>query len=397
MTWSAPLALGAAAAAALVVTLLHFFNRDTPPRYAFPTARFVGSRNALAPAASRRPTDLLLLLLRIAAIVAMGAAFAGPTWTPGGGTRHRIVLVDQSRLVADAAGSLAATRSQASRSDIVVPFDSGRRAGSLTSALVLGIRLAQESRGEVDLVLVSPMLSSEWDAATLAVRAQWPGPIAVVRVPTAPDTTPRAITLSSVRDDVIRATLGLAGISIADASGVRLVRNRPTAIDTAFMNGGGTLVVWPTDPRSLGWNTADSTDGVVAGTDLVLGRAPRSTPPTGTVVARWIDGAAAVTEHTSERGCERDIALTLPPAGDLALRHSMQRFARTMVQPCNSIASSAPLNAARIDLLTRPPTKPKMRMTGRGPRDGHIAALCLALAATFLLLEVVVRRTRAYA
>ena len=88
MTFLAPVFLAAGAAVAGAIVLLHFLARRRPRPAVLPTARFVPDRPARWPSRAPRPTDLLLLALRVLAIVTIAAAFAGPIRAPRTGSRR---------------------------------------------------------------------------------------------------------------------------------------------------------------------------------------------------------------------------------------------------------------------------------------------------------------------
>lgn len=98
-----------------VPVVLHLMNRELPRRLVFPSTRFL-RRAELPPEGRRRLRDVLLLLLRLAALAAAALAFARPLWrrpgdaTPVGraGVGVTVVLVDRSASMA-AAGSAART------------------------------------------------------------------------------------------------------------------------------------------------------------------------------------------------------------------------------------------------------------------------------------------------
>ena len=76
MTFLAPLWLAVAAIAAGVVFALHLITTRRPPAAPLPTARFVPGGDARAASRASRPTDVPLLLLRVLALVLLGAAVA---------------------------------------------------------------------------------------------------------------------------------------------------------------------------------------------------------------------------------------------------------------------------------------------------------------------------------
>jgi hypothetical protein len=74
-----PWVFGGALAAALAITALHFLSVRQPRVLLLPTARFVPERDARAVARQAKPSDLLLLVLRVIALLA-----AVPRWPARG-------------------------------------------------------------------------------------------------------------------------------------------------------------------------------------------------------------------------------------------------------------------------------------------------------------------------
>ncbi len=197
---SQPLYLFAAGAAAAVVVALHLlaWRRPTPVR--FPTARFVPPSAVRAVSRAFRPTDVLLLLVRVAALLLAGLALAGPVVSPARSGVARVVVVDASRRVASLPAALDSARAHAAGADEVVwvrvdsvaavSSDSvrGERSearGRLSAGLVAAVRAAnrlERSRERVEIVVVSPFAAESWDAATAGIRDAWSGAITPVRV-----------------------------------------------------------------------------------------------------------------------------------------------------------------------------------------------------------------------
>ncbi|MEO7520234.1 MAG: BatA domain-containing protein, partial [Gemmatimonas sp.] len=83
MTFLAPSMLLVAVLGSLVAIALHFLSVRRPPAMILPTARFVAPRDVRAVSRSARPSDLLLLLLRVLAMWCAAIALAGPRYTAG--------------------------------------------------------------------------------------------------------------------------------------------------------------------------------------------------------------------------------------------------------------------------------------------------------------------------
>ncbi|HEY9427908.1 MAG TPA: BatA domain-containing protein, partial [Gemmatimonadaceae bacterium] len=383
MTFAYPWALLAAVGAALLVLALHFIARRRPRAVPFPTARFVPARSVRAPSRSTRPADLLLLLLRVLALLLLGAAFARPALKAERRPLARVVALDLS-----ASGrSWSAARDSAARylrtGDLLVVFDSAARLipadgrdslaalvgshspGSLSAALAAATRAAtmlRDRADSVELVVVSPFASEEWDAATGAVRSLWRGAARLVVTERAGDSArsgsaaPTVVASPELDDDPVSVVAALMRDSAARAD-VRIVRGTPGTADSAWAREAGhVLVHWPASTPDE-WQrrgTPDTVGAVVAGSAvLVADFARTSMPPAGSgrVVARWIDGAPAAIERAEGEGCVRDVAVSLSVRGDLVLRESARRFVRALAAPCGGARELAPLGESRLAVV----------------------------------------------
>lgn len=414
MSLAAPWFAAAALAAAAAVVLLHFLARERPPAAFLPTARFVPPHPVHAPSRSARPSDLPLLLLRVAAVLLVGLALARPHVAARRQPLVRVVLVERSRAVAEPRAALDSARAWRRGGDRLVAYDSagarlpaeslaaapgawGAR-GSLTAGLVAALREAVDLAPRADsleLVLVAPLTQESWDAATAMVRAQWQGGIRLVRVAAAAE-SPRAIAVTGAPgDDPVAATVALLGASPGSARG-RLVRGALTGADSAFARAGGAVTWWPAAADTLG----DTVGAIVArgwasGAEAVVA-APfvraAALPDSGTVVARWADGAAAAVEQPLGSGCLRRVAFALPPASDVALGSAMRRFVARLVAPCGGEQRFAPLPDSLVARLAGAGGAMPAAAVVRGAAVfPPLATWLLLLAAAALLGEMVLR------
>ncbi|HWZ59063.1 MAG TPA: BatA domain-containing protein [Gemmatimonadaceae bacterium] len=322
MTFLAPMFFMAALAVATGAVALHFIVMRQPPSQWLPTVRFVPERDARAPTTSRKPEDLLLLLLRVLLILLVGAAFARPVWVPHRQPVYHIVAVDRSRAVASVREVADSARSaMASGGGTLVLFDSSAHAtdvavsdslrvltrstapGSISAALVVALQTASRVRDRADsleLSIVSPFATGELDAATDSIRALWPGAVRLVRVAARVDSAPTRVLVRWPSDGHAPGTIA------------RTVRDTVGAVVAA-----GIAVVAPFERR---WR--------LTAMDSVHGQ----------VVARWVDGEPAAVERDAPpgdtAGCERDVAVAIPTAGDVVLRPEYQRFVDAMRAPC---------------------------------------------------------------
>jgi hypothetical protein len=470
------LALGVGAAGALVA--LHAVTVGRPRPAALPTARFAPDRPPRAARRVRRPSDLVPLALRVTAALAAGAALAGPVPVPARAPVRRLVLADRSR-AADSAQVRAAVRAVARPGDVVVPFaaapgapatvgdtagdaagdtaagntaaagaardraldavlgaapESPRAAGSLSAALVAARRLAPglaAGADSLELVLVSPLVAEEADAATARVRAAWPGRARVVRVAArraddagrAAPARPAVALRGGPPDDAVAAALALAGVRVGDDAPVRVVRGRVTDADRAWVRGGGAdgpggaaaagrlLLDWPVDGTPAGARPVapDTAHGLVAtaggagatavtvapfarraaldepgaaagaaAAEQAAGQTAESGSGRARVIARWADGRPAADERDEGAGCVRRVAVAVPQAGDAALRAGFRALLGALLGPCGGPRDFAPLPRlpsrrsparARCSPPRRSaPSWPRRAPTGSAPR-----------------------------
>lgn len=414
MTLLAPIALGIGIAAALVVVGLHLITTRQPPPAPLPTARFVPVTEARAVSRASRPTDLLLLALRLLAVLLIGFAFARPVLDAAGPRVRSVVLLDVSTSVADPGAARAAALQRLTEGGAFVLFDTAAREvppdslgsaravsfvarGALSPALVAGRRAATRiARGadSVRLVLVSPVTVHAVDAATAALRAAWPGGIELVRVAAAPDTAAAALPrlTTPLADDPL--TPALRRLPRArGAHDVRIVRADVSAADSAWARGDGhVLVLWP-----LASDATFAADAVVTGgPDAVTLVAPlvrMTVPGDGTVLARWRDGAPAVVQHALDGGCLRHVGIGVPLAGDLTLRVPFAQLLERVVEPCAGRAAP-PATEATLDWLRGSGAAADADPLAATTTDSPLAAWLLAAAMLALASEWYVRRRR---
>ena len=432
MTLLAPLWLAAGTLAALTAIALHFIATQRPPVALLPTARFVPAGDARAAARAARPSDLLLMLLRVAAMLLLGAAFARPVLRPRGAALVRVFVVDRSRDArADVGDSVRALWREG---DALVVFDSGARevagtavdslgsastsagAGSLSAGFVVGRRVAAVlARGadSVELVVVSPFRPHEFDAATALLFSQWPGRVRVVRTQ-AVEHAPVSVTLvdtaaGSQLSAVVAALSAAAAISAsttanANVFAVRVVRDTPSSADSAAARAGSAVVHWLRAPavvatRVEGLSTRDATLvaslarlGAESTAPPGAPATPQPTPIGARVVARWADGAPAAVEMVLGAGCIRTVGVGLPATGDVALQPSFAAVARELLAPCGG---ARPAGAASADSTYRSLARsgaaalaPSLLATGG---NSPLAAWLVAAALLVLVAEWWVR------
>ena len=217
LTLGAPLFLLAGALAALIPLALHLIRRRPPTRSPLPTARFL-REDARTSIRVSRPTDRLLMALRMLLLLLAGAALARPSWVPAPRGTREVVLLDRSaamrepavwaRALEQARRTLLAPDGSA-RGDLVLfdtasvhiprrritaaTFDSLMAAGSSTRTVSYAAALraiepvTRELRGadSVRVTMLSPMRWGGWRPGTAALRqAAWPGAIRLREIST---------------------------------------------------------------------------------------------------------------------------------------------------------------------------------------------------------------------
>lgn len=431
VTFLEPWALAAAGVAAAAIIALHFIARRRPGVVPFPTARFVPERTVRAPSRSTRPADLPLLLLRVLALLLLGAAFARPVLETDRRPLARVVALDLSASLAPASGARDSAGRYVREGDQLVVFDSSARLvagdpldslagleqsgarGSLSAALVAAARAAAQLRGRADsveLVLISPFAAEEWDGATRSIRSLWPGRARLVRVAAASDSARGGAADVAVvgrdvaDDDPVRVLAALASDTVLGAS-VRIVRGAPSAADSSWASESGRVLVrWPASapaewPRRT---TIDTVGAVAAGSAVLVADFERAVvlPEGGAgarVIARWLDGAPAADEAPLGDGCVRNVAVSFPGRGDLALRESARRFLAALGAPCGGARDLAQPSAAELAVLRGVEKGGAARVLARGDGQGsRTVPWLLGAAAALLLLELFVRRLGAH-
>lgn len=415
MTFLAPLFLAAGASVAGAIVLLHFLARRRPRPAILPTARFVPDRPARWPSRAPRPTEWLLLALRVIAVLAIATAFARPVRQPRRVATTRIILVDRSRAVGDERAirdsALAAFRD----GDVVIAFDtmvrvlppggrdtiatlarSGARA-SLSAAFIAAERTAtrlRERTDSIELSIVSPFASESWDDATWGLRSRWAGRVRLIPVRLARgDTASPTIDVAAPTPDPVRAAA--APFASAAMARTRILRRRPSGADSLWASRSGRVLVnWPSAAdSSLATAEAVVAPGVVLAAPLV--RRMIDNAHGARVVARFADGAPAIVEHARGDACIRDVGFDLPAIGDVALRESARRLVALVGAPCENDEPRTPMAAARLDSLRGTGRLLSASGLPRPPRERSAATSWLLVGAALLLLVEIGVRQRA--
>ena len=382
MSFLFPGFLAAAGAVAAAAAVLHLIVTREPDLFRLPTARFAPERAIQARARAVQPSDLLLLAVRMALVLAVGAALARPIVSPPRSDLVRIVLLDRSRAAASAGEAADSARTVLGERDLLIVFDSAatlvasgaadslqrlsltETRGRLSTALVSALRTVSSIRDRADsieLVLVSPLVGEEVDASTDSLRALWPAGIRLIRTAARADSVTASVTLEGAPDDPLRLALPDASMGSSDGT-IRVIRRLATADDSVWAAGAGhALVVWPSSGEVPGgWTprTRDTVGAVAVGTAVVVApfvRALSSQAAEHRVLARWVDGEPAAIEATQGAGCIRTVTIDVPAVGDLVLEPRFVKLAASLAGRCGGARLLAPLgDAARAGLAGSP-------------------------------------------
>ncbi len=424
MTFLAPGLFLASVAVASAVVALHFIVTRQPRAGILPTARFVPELPATATARATRPSDLLLMLLRVALVLAVGAGLAQPVVKPTRGEDARVILVDVSRSVADVDALRDSVRSVYRPQDALVVFDSAARIlagdagdsiavlspstkrGNLSAALIVAMRAGsslRESADSLELVIISPFVVEEAGPALDSVRALWPAGARLIVAgrgetqPGSPGATDmrRAEIRDATPGDPLSVTAGLASV----AGGATVVRTGSAAFDSASAVA---LIDWPALARPRGASprqVVDTIGGVTADFTTVVARFERKwiysadSLAGGEVIARWIDGEPAAVEWRNDSGCVRSASIPVPVAGDLPIRRDFVRLFATLAAPCFANREAVPMDASVLAALAGDGgLAPREVFRPRGDVRSWLAPWLIALGLAAAVFEMFVRR-----
>lgn len=423
MTFLAPGFFFASLGVAAVVVALHFIVTRQPRAGILPTARFVPDLPANATARATRPSDLLLMLLRVLLVLAAGAGLAKPIVKPSRGAEARVILMDVSRSVTDSAALRDSVRALYRNHDAVVVFDSSARVlagnasdsirasrftharGNLSAALVAAMRAGSSLRDladSIELVIVSPFAAEETDQATDSIRSLWKGRARLVNVRGgSPDSVraSRNLEISSTASDPLQVT-ALKSQEVPGATGLIV---RSGVVDSARASDRA-LIQWPIAERprfAVARSGRDTIGGVVAGDALVVSAFERRwTYPEDSirgseVVARWVDGQPAAVETPTANGCVRSVAIPVAPAGDLVIRRDFVRLVAALSADCASRTGMRPADPQTVARLAGSGgLAPRDAFRPRGDIRSDLAPWLLGLAIATAIAELFVRRRK---
>ena len=427
MTFLVPGFLWAALAVAAGIVALHFIVTRQPRASILPTARFVPDSSATAVARNARPSDLLLMLLRVIVVLAAGAGIAKPVIEPSTRGEGRVILVDVSRSVGNAGELSDSVKALYRDGDALIAFDSAARplgskvrdslgvlrladtGGNLSAAIIAAIREGSQLRDRVDsleLVIVSPFMEVEHDAATDSIRKLWPGRARMVRVSPRVDSAAPVfaggITLRSDASDPLAVAVGIAARE-QRSSLARITRGTTIGVEDSswVVAGNRAVILWPiaepprfTVPRPR----PDQIGGLVGDEARIVSVFDRrwmfpADSLLGTrVMMRWADGEPAAVERRMERGCVRSVAIPVAVAGDLVIRREFVRLMEEITGPCGGGRSTALLSPEVVaSLAGRGILAPRDDFSARGDMTSPLAPWLFGLALLAALAELLVR------
>jgi len=345
VTFATPWLFGAAVAASLLVGGLHLLSVRQPPVLALPTARFATREDARAVARRPRPNDLLLLILRVLALLAAGAALAGMQLDAGGARTVRLVMVDSAaaadsswrarQLRAVEANIASAARGEGDVEQQLHPVAGLARdpARAVVRATQVAATLAADRPAleRVELLVVMPDRVETLDGWA-AWRTQWPGAITVQRAEPVGQLVEASVgTNSGASPSVVASVMNEAAmVAMTSLFG-------PTAPDPRV------TIAWPQDGAPVGWAVRpvpDTVSAVAARAQVLVGPfvrvadAPPSRANTRRAIAWWSDGAAAAVEERVGDRCLRTVGIRVPAASDLLLSAPAEGLLRALRAPC---------------------------------------------------------------
>lgn len=430
--FAAPWIFGVALAAALTITALHFLSVRQPRVLLLPTARFVPERDARAVARQAKPSDLLLLLLRVMALLAAGAALAGARCGAHGARTAQLIVIDAASRADSAALLLRAVSANgvADRADdsvddaeppvvLWVNGVSDDPGVAIAAAIRESARQAQvnPSLATLSLTVVMPDIVRSrrgWDAW----RDQWPARIRVVHPVLAGATDTSAVARSAVGRVRVVTAATIPGVDVVTAAfasrGAIALRAFGADVDEVIVRrdtiedatNARVFVRWPVSGVPAGWRAAPPADSVgavvAAGSALVAPWVRTALPPTLSdsvrAIAWWSDGVAAAVERRRGTSCVREVAIAVPQGSDLLLSPAADGVLRALRAPCGGIGVPAPhepAGATGANAATSQASASRFRAldaTSRSTQPVWLATALLSVALLALLAEQLVRR-----
>ena len=330
----APGALVAATVASVLITSLHFLSVRRPPLLLLPTARFLGPNDVRAVSRNRKPSDLLLLLLRVLALLAIGLALSSPTFDSVSSSFANVIVADASWRSDSARLREIAGIDKDSDVEAVFTDSMGGMQAQLGAAWPEAWRAAAtllDDAPDIDSVglhIFAPRAGVESYAAWHSWRLSWPGNVTVhtgmsdetrssvglatspldsgiSRSPESAAAVQNATRIAASRievsggpaDDVVRVAFDMYGrnsssVVLVDRSDKPVSEKPVDKLPLQAQSGANTVRInWPQSGVPLGWTPVIEPAGalVVAGNALVANWNRTSRAPNISTNARTVD------------------------------------------------------------------------------------------------------------
>ena len=387
IAFALPWMLGIAGAGVLAISALHLLSVRRPPELLLPTARFLPERDVRAVSRTRRPSDVLLLAVRIGILLTAGVAAALPAWQSRARERAIVVVADGGvGRDTGAMHALVAPTGSASRVVFVSEEDVAKagRGGDAAALIPVAWRAASQLAqhdAAIDSVDLHLLLSTapDRDAGLAAWRSTWPGRV-TAHYPETQSTARRVVVVDGSAGTGARQASGQQGVDgsvaatddpVRAAFGWHAARNSRAAaerVDTVVLVRGesdatagdahalsGAVVYWPMSGVPANWRATlargagavDSAAALAVAGRALIGPFPvtalwphdtaGATMDTSVIpIAWWSDGRVAATERRSTGKCERSVAIVSNPASDVLLSVSASALFDRLLAPCEN-------------------------------------------------------------
>lgn len=353
--------LWAGALAALLPLALHLIRPRERERRILPTARFLTPDTRTRLRLHRRPNHLLLLALRMALCLLLGAALAGLNWVGASAGTGEIVVIDAGPGMAPVWEEVGAALDELTGTgthqvvlvgldaegrveprsysvEAIAPGDAWEALAPRPPAGTSDVRLAHLLRGLRDAAglslgvdslrarIVTRPRWSAWGVGTRELReALWPGAVALTAIADDAEPAPRS-TPAPIRIRGPEALTGVIGRALERLGHEVVDAEAPVALHVGGPDALGGL--WTPDPSGAG--TREEADFLLLDGRVLPGAgAPvRGTPAEGTMVPLLREGglSAAASRRREDAGqsvCEvalpMEVGAPIVERGELAL------------------------------------------------------------------------------
>jgi len=426
MRWLSPTALFGLLALAVPI-LVHIFGRRLARRQRFPTLRLL--KDTLPrPTTRSRPSDLVLLLLRCAVIVAAVLGLAQPIWSTASRSRSaqqpaRAIVVDTSasmqRLTSgdttavDQARSLARRMLDSARSSLLIETDDPgqqlagaaswlqSRAGARELVVVSDFQRGAVEEGQLAAVprgigvrftrvaaAGAPAVMDDRSVVALRVSAQLDGTSATWIEPAVDTRWPFAVLAAKRDSDAVHAASNAARVVHVSSDSTRDVAVVFPSYETrqGLVAGAGSLdAPWQGD--LLHRLTHDSLLRAVSTSARVLGPCP----VIGAPIARNVSGEVVATIARAGAGADHEVLVfACVEPGTLAASAILASVA-TAVDPAPDFGELEPAFVPDEEL--RRWERPATEIAPPSPDDSSDGRWFWLTAIALLLIEELVRRS----